>query len=145
MPQLQVAGQRESTQNEQGRTSHEDGGEHHAPLREPVGGDPAEQHESHQADAVQGGDEREFRGAAAEGDHLPGERDQPQAAAKQRDRQPRPQQPEVALPQGAQSREQRSRHPGATHTHRRATSAVERSLTVLCLKRPEARPRALTG
>ena len=77
VPDPEVAGQRQQPENEQDSGADQVGGEHDEPLGQPVGCDPADQHEREQADAEQGGNERKLRGAAAQFDHLPRQRDQP--------------------------------------------------------------------
>jgi hypothetical protein len=57
VPDPEVAGQREQPEDEQDSGADQVGGEHDQPLGQPVGGDPADQHEREEADAEQGGDQ----------------------------------------------------------------------------------------
>ena len=110
VPDPEVAGQREQSENDQDSGADQVGGQHDEPLGQPVGCDPADQHEREQADAEQGGNQRKLRGAAAQFDHLPRQRDQPQPASDQRDSQSRPQQAEVAVTQGTKGRGYPAQH-----------------------------------
>lgn len=83
------------------------GSEHHRASRQAVGDDSSDQQEAQQPDRERAGDQRELDRAAAELDHLKGDRDQPDPVAGERDRKRREQQPVVAVaewPQGGRER-----------------------------------------
>src|SRR5215213_8065370 len=102
----------------------------HGQVPDPEVAGQREQPEDEQdSGAEQGGGERKLRGAAAQFDHLPGQRDQPQPASDQRDRQSRPQQAEVAVAQGTKGR----RHPAQHGYDPTSPNRVARTFLMLLL------------
>ena len=104
--------------------AHEVGGDHHAAAVHAIGHHAARQQEERQADRPGQTDDRERRGRVGDRVGLPGDRDEIDAVADQRDREARPQQGEVTVAERAEDLHWASIVP------RREPSSSERAMIV---------------
>jgi hypothetical protein len=108
MPDLDVTPDGKQAEGEHRSRSDPVRDDHHAPAVEAIADDAADEQEHHHRTSPREPDQRDLARAARQLVRLPGERDEEEAVAEQRDRHPGPEQPEVPDRKGPQHADPRN-------------------------------------